>query len=73
MKFSWNVFFQTIGTAIQVANASGVIPPKYQSLVAAVTGLMQGGVALKAHNSNPDGTPARSAAAPAPSPASPAN
>ena len=56
MKFSWNVFFQTLGTAIQVANVSGV-PAQYQSLVAAVTGILQGGVALKAHASNPDGTP----------------
>ena len=59
MKISSNVIFQIVGTALQVLNyASGMIPAKYQWLVAGVVGILQGISGIVSHYSNPDGTPA---------------
>jgi hypothetical protein len=62
MKLSWNMLFQALGSGIQLANLiSGAIPPKYQPAVALLTALAQTAVAWKAHQTNPDGTPASTA------------
>lgn len=59
LKLSWNLLFQGAALIVQYGNqASGLIPPKYQSAVALVVGLAQGLVAWRAHYSNPDGTSA---------------
>jgi hypothetical protein len=59
MKLSWNLLFQGLALVVQYGNqASGLVPQKYESVVALVVGLAQAAVAWKAHTSNPDGTPA---------------
>ena len=62
MKLSWNLLFQGLALVVQYGNqATSIIPPKYQSVVALAVGLAQAAVAWKAHNSNPDGSPATTA------------
>jgi hypothetical protein len=47
---------------VQYGNqATSVVPPKYQSVLALAVGLAQAAVAWKAHTTNPDGTPASTA------------
>lgn len=54
-----NILFQIMATLAQVGDvASGWVPAKYQPIAAAVLGLIQAIVAVKAHSINPDGTPA---------------
>lgn len=59
MKLSINIIIQALGTVLQVLNlVSGMIPPKYQWLVAGLVGIIQAVTGMLAHWSNPDGTPA---------------
>lgn len=59
LKLSTNLIFQAAALIVQYGNqASGVIPAKYQTYVALGVGLAQALVAWRAHNVNPDGTPA---------------
>jgi hypothetical protein len=59
MKLRFNVLFQMSGAVIQLANEHGaLVPAKYQWLLAIVVGVAQLVVSVKAHFSNPDGTPA---------------
>jgi hypothetical protein len=59
MKFSINVIVQLLGVLLQLYNQlSGMIPSGYKEIIALVVGIIQGLVALLAHFTNPDGTPA---------------
>lgn len=61
MKKWQSILVQSILTAGQIANAgleNKMIPPKASPYVALGVGLIQVFFANKAHNSNPDGTPA---------------
>lgn len=50
MSKFWHGFFQAVAMAVQLANvASGMVPPHFQPLVAAVVGLAQAGLALYNH------------------------
>jgi hypothetical protein len=58
MKLKTNIFVQLVSTAGQLLNAyGGLIPPKYQVIVASGLGIAQGIAALIAHFSNTNGTP----------------
>jgi hypothetical protein len=62
MKLRFNVLFQMSGAVIQLANEHGaLVPATYQWLLAIVVGVAQLVVSVKAHFSNPDGTPATTA------------
>ncbi len=62
MKRWFNIVTQIIGTGGQLFNSvGGVIPPKYQAIVATILGVAQGVIGVLAHNFNPDGTSATSA------------
>lgn len=57
MKFSTNMLTQILATAGQLFNAvGGVIPGKYQGLIAGILAGTQLIVASVSHYSNPDGT-----------------
>lgn len=59
MKVKWNVVGQALALVLQGLNyASGVVPVKYQIWVSFGIGVVQASMALVAHFSNPDGTPA---------------
>lgn len=59
MKLSTNLVFQGAALIVQYGNqASHLIPVKYQGYIALAVGLAQALVAWRAHNVNPDGTPA---------------
>jgi hypothetical protein len=59
VKLSWSMAFQVVAMIAQYGNqASGVIPPKYQSGVMLIVGLAQTVVLWHQAHSNPDGTPA---------------
>ena len=56
-----NAIVQTAGAATQILNlaiGSGYLSPKGQAALAGAAAFVQGLVALLAHYSNPDGTPA---------------
>lgn len=58
MKFSTNMLLQILGTCGQIFNqVGGMIPTKYQGLVAGILGGTQLIVGGLAHYSNPDATP----------------
>jgi hypothetical protein len=62
MKFSWNMVFQVVATVGQVLNVTTpFLPQKWQTLLAALLGSIQGAVAGFANFSNPDGTKAGTA------------
>lgn len=55
----FNLVFQIVATLGQIFSVvSGMIPGKYQVLVATIIGALQAVVGVVAHNYNPDGTPA---------------
>jgi hypothetical protein len=57
VKLRTNIFAQLVGTAGQLLNVyGGLIPAKYQPVVAAGLGIAQGVAALISHFSNTNGT-----------------
>lgn len=59
LNITQSTVLQTLGTAIQIANAvSPSLSIKQQGTIAVVVGVMQIIVNRMAHKSNPDGTPA---------------
>lgn len=59
MRLSLNLIVQILMTAMQAYNQiSDLLPAKWKTPAALVMGIIQGLVALLAHYSNPDGTPA---------------
>jgi hypothetical protein len=59
MKLSVNLIIQILATIVQVLNfASGMVPAKYQWILAGALSLIQAITGILAHFSNPDGTPA---------------
>lgn len=59
MKLKVNVLLSGLASLGQILNTyGGIIPPKYQTLVAGVLGGTTMIVAAVAHYRNPDGTPA---------------
>jgi hypothetical protein len=58
MTRKFTIVFQIIGMLIQGYNVyGGLIPPKYQGVVAAAVGLLQAIQGVAAHSFNVDGTP----------------
>lgn len=59
MTKTFTIIAQIVGIILQLGNAlSGVVPPKYQFLVAGIIGVLQAVQGMLAHSYNPDGTPA---------------
>jgi len=59
LKLSTHMLLQFLGFAAQGANLlTGLVPPKYQPLVALGISVLQGVTAWIGHNYNPDGSPA---------------
>lgn len=66
MKLSTNVIFQFVALAAQLANqALPLVPPNAQKYVLAALTAAQALASIRAHFSNPDGTPAQVAYVPA--------
>jgi hypothetical protein len=62
MKLSTSLVFQALAIVAHGINQiSGLVPPKYQWLVAGAIGILQGINVIGAHFYNPDGTPATQA------------
>lgn len=54
------IILQSCGVLLHIANIySGMVPAKWQTLVAAVIAFLQGVEGLIAHYYNPDGSPAQ--------------
>ncbi|HEY6328669.1 MAG TPA: hypothetical protein VI756_04985 [Blastocatellia bacterium] len=59
MRLRANVIFQMLAGFVQLANLhGGMVPPKWQWLLTALVGAAQLAISVRAHFSNPDGTPA---------------